>query len=104
MSTEHPAPVSEQQVLEALRRVPQDRWGAVLRFLADQEEGARLAAEFDPANPLARQLTPRQVALLPREQIDAIYEAGAALAEGIYRNGALNEDFYGRNPPSTDPR
>ncbi len=39
MNTEHPAAVSEHQILEALRRVPQERWGAVLRFLADQEEG-----------------------------------------------------------------
>jgi hypothetical protein len=104
MSTQHPAPVSEQQILEALRRVPQERWGAVLRFLADQEEGARLAAEFDPANPLALNLTARQVSLLPPEQIAARYEAGAAIAEEIYRSGSMNEDFYGRNPPSTDPR
>jgi hypothetical protein len=104
MSMEHPAPITEEQVLEALRRVPKERWGAVLRFLADQEEGARLAALFDPANPLALKLTPRQVALLPREQIAAILEAGAALAEEIYSSGSMNEDSYARNPPSTDPR
>jgi hypothetical protein len=104
MNMEHSSPVTEEQILEALRRVPQERWGAVLRFLVDQEEGARLAAEFDPANPLARKLTPRQVALLPREQIDAIYAAGAAVAEEIYRSGSMNEDFHARNPPNTDPR
>jgi hypothetical protein len=67
----------ERQVLEALRRVPEDRWAEVLGLLADLEEGARLAAEFDPNNPRGRHYTARELDLLPFELRRAIREAEA---------------------------
>jgi hypothetical protein len=105
MNQDRPALVTEQEVLEALRRVPTARWGEVLQFLRDLEEGAQLAAEFDSANPLARRYTPRQLALLPPEQRESVYEAGAILAEELYRSGAINEDSHGpRARPPADTR
>jgi hypothetical protein len=97
--------ITEQQVLEALRRVPAERWGEVLQFLRDLEEGVRLAAEFDPTQPLARAYTPRQLTLLPPDSRNAVLEASALLAEDIYLRGAMNEDGYGQSSPHpTDAR
>jgi hypothetical protein len=105
MNENRSAPITEEEILEALRRVPTSRWGEVLQVLRDLEEGARLAAEFDPVHPLARRYTSRQLALLPREQRDAIYEASAAVAEEIYASGAMNEDAYGQSArPPADAR
>ena len=86
MNAKHPPPITEEQVLEALRRVPQERWGAVLGFLADQEEGARLAAEFDPANPLAQKLTARLQGWdyeLPSYKYDVIFTSLDSLLKPV---------------------
>jgi hypothetical protein len=56
MNQPHPA-ITEQEILEALRRLPTERWSEVLQLLRDLEEGSRLAAEFDPARPSARAYT-----------------------------------------------
>jgi hypothetical protein len=89
--------ITEQQVLDALRRIPAERWSEVLQFLNDLEEGVQLAAAFDPAQPLAHAYTPRQLTLLPPEYRNAVLEASALLAEDIYLNGAMNEDGYGQS-------
>jgi hypothetical protein len=100
-----PTIVTEQQILEALRRLPAERWGEVLRLLRDLEEGDQLAAEFDPDHPLARAYTPRQLTLLPPACRNAVLEAAAILAEETYRSGVMNEDADGpTSRQSTDAR
>jgi hypothetical protein len=66
--------VSEQSILEALHKVPQERWGQVLEFLHSLEAGA------------SRCWTIQELLALPAERREAIIEAQAALAEHDYRN------------------
>jgi len=74
--------VSEQSILEALHKVPQERWSHVLEFLHHMEPtAARSPDEKEP-----RRSTIVELLALPPDQRDAILETQAALAEHDYRN------------------
>lgn len=73
--------VSEQSILDALHRVPQDRWAHVLEFLHELEPKASCPPEARP--PLT--WTIAELQSLSPDQRDAILEAQAALAENDYR-------------------
>jgi len=74
--------VSEQSILEALHKVPQEKWGHVLEFLHQLEPKAPLPPERDEP----RRWTIAELLALPPTQRDAILEAQAALVEQDYRN------------------
>ena len=48
-----PAPVTEQQILDALRQVPAERWGEILRYLDELAATAR-TPPGEPAGPPIR--------------------------------------------------
>jgi len=74
--------ISEQSILDALRRVPTEHWGRVLEFLHDMEPRAAPTSEWiEPKRWTIAELR----ALAPAER-DAILEAQAALVESDYRN------------------
>ena len=74
--------VSEQSILAALHRVPQERWGHVLEFLHHLEPSA--ARRHDADEP--ERWTIPELLALPSDERDAIIEAQAALAEHAYRH------------------
>jgi hypothetical protein len=74
--------VSEQSILEALRKVPHEHWGHVLEFLHQLEPKAPLPHEGDEP----KRWTIAELLALPLVQRDAILEAQAALAAHDYRN------------------
>jgi hypothetical protein len=98
-------PVSEQQIVAALHRVPADRWPEVLEFIGRLEGGRPGGVPPAAAGGAApeRRWTPAELRQLPLEQRDAILAEQAARAEADYRNdpdltafGAFGEeDLYG---------
>lgn len=74
--------VSEQSILDALHKIPQEHWRHVLEFLHDLESKAPLTTEGD----LPKTWTIAELLALSSDQRDAILEAQAALAEHDYRN------------------
>jgi hypothetical protein len=86
-AVEH-ASVNEQQIAEALQRVPRNRWCEVLDFIAslqapgNGEIGTPLVTKAAPE----KQWTAAELRKLPVEQCDAILAEQAALLEEAYRN------------------
>jgi hypothetical protein len=80
--------VNEQSILQALHRVPQDKWDRVLKFLhnlepktAEVPEGAELKC-----------WTAEELLALPLDERDVILEAQALLAVDLYPIG-LDDDY-----------
>ena len=82
------AEVTEQSILEALHKVPQEKWGLVLEILHNLEP------RESPPSPGAEPMhwTPAQLRALPRAEREAIFEAQAALAAADYPIG-LDDDY-----------
>jgi hypothetical protein len=74
--------VSEQSIVEALHKVPQEHWGHVLEFLHRLKPKAPLPPEGDEP----KRWTIAELLALSAVQRDAIFEAHAALAAHDYRN------------------
>ena len=95
------AEVTEQSILEALHKVPQEKWGLVLEILHKLEpKEAPPSGEAEPTS-----WTPAQFRALPRAEQDAILEAQALLAVSDYPVG-LDDDYseYYDNDRDTPPR
>jgi hypothetical protein len=74
--------ISEQSILDALRRVPPERWGRVLEFLHDMDpRAAQPSEETEP-----KRWTIAELRAMPPAERDAILEVQAALVEADYRN------------------
>ena len=80
--------VTEESILEAVHKVPQERWGLVLEILHNLEP--REAQPADEAEPTC--WTATQLCALPPAEQDAILEAQAALAAADYPIG-LDDDY-----------
>jgi DNA-directed RNA polymerase specialized sigma54-like protein len=74
-------PVSEETILEALHKVPEEQWGAVLAFLHDMEPSGISAPDEKTTR-----WTIQELRAMPPDQRDAILERQAALAEHDYVN------------------
>jgi hypothetical protein len=86
--------VNEQQIVEALHRLPAERWGDVLNYieaLRFQNESEKTPAAASDLL-LERTWTATELLKLPREQRNAILAAQMALAEEEYRT---NPDLTG---------
>src|SRR5437870_1654773 len=82
------AEVTEQSILEALRKVPQEKWGLVLEILHNLvPKPAPPSGEAEPTC-----WTPEQLRALPHAEQDAILEAQALLAVADYPVG-LDDDY-----------
>src|SRR5215468_10461593 len=95
------AEVTEQAILEALHKVPQEKWGLVLEILHNLEpKPAPPAGEAEPTC-----WTPAQFRALPRAEQDAILEQAAILAAAEYPIG-LDDDYseYYGNDTDAPPR
>ena len=93
--------VTEQSILEALHKVPQEKWGLVLEILHNLEpKQAPPSGEAEPTCWTIDQLR----ALPPAEQ-DAILEEAAILAANLYPIG-LDDDYseYYGNDTDAPPR
>ena len=82
------AEVTEQAILEALHKVPQEKWGLVLEILHNLEP--KVAPPPEGVEP--KYWTARQLRALPRAERQAIMEAQAALAADLYPIG-LDDDY-----------
>ena len=71
-----PSPVSENQILEALRQTPAERWGEILAFVRE--------LQAPPANPASRHWTAAELLKLPLAQREPILAEQAALAAVDY--------------------
>jgi hypothetical protein len=81
--------VREQSILDALHRVPQDRWAEVLEFLHHMAPpGAEQPEDTEP-----KRWTSAELLALPLAERDAILEAQAQLVELDYRNDPELTDF-----------
>jgi hypothetical protein len=77
-----PVSISEQSILDALHKVPQEHWGQVLEFLHQFEpEATGKTVEESP-----KTWTITELLGLSSVRRDTILEAQAALAEQDYRN------------------
>jgi hypothetical protein len=95
------AEVTEQSILEALHKVPQEKWSLVLEILHNLEpKPAPPSGEAEPTS-----WTPAQFRALPRAEQDAILEAAAIEAAKFYPIGLDDDysDLYG-NDTDTPPR
>ena len=82
------AEVTEQAILEALYKVPQEKWGLVLEILHNLEpKEAPPSGEAEPTCWTATLLR-----ALPRAERQAIMEAQVALAVDLYPIG-LDDDY-----------
>lgn len=105
-------PISEQQILEALRCVPVEQWVAVLSFIKSlQKPEGTTSPATSPLSSTERRWTAAELLKLPLQERDAILAAQAGLAEEEYRtNPALTafeafgkDDLYGESS-STETR
>ena len=87
MSKEHPAAVSEQQVLDLLHQVPTERWREVLSFLDSlcNTEGATALDSASVGDLAARIWTAAELQRLPREVQDAVLREQAARMVADYQ-------------------
>ncbi len=95
------AEVMEQAILEALHKVPQEKWGLVLEILHNLEpKPAPPSGEAEPTC-----WTIDQLRALPQEEQDAILEAAAIEAAKFYPIGLDDDysDLYG-NDTNAPPR
>ena len=77
--------VSEEQLLEAMRRIPSERWGEVLTFVQV------LHQQTNPVS--AKHWTAAELLKLPLAQRDAILAGQAALAAADYASDPALTDF-----------
>jgi hypothetical protein len=78
--------VSEQQIVEALQRVPPSRWGEVLDFIGSLQPLSQTeTAASEPVPSVSKRWTAAELRQLPPEQRDAILAEQAALMEEEYR-------------------
>jgi len=80
------ASVHEREIVQALQRVPPDRWGEVLAFIVSLE-----SLQEQPSSALAgllpqKKWTAAELRRLPAEQRDAILAEQAALLDEEYRS------------------
>lgn len=80
-----PSSVSEQQIVEALQRVPPSRWGEVLDFIGALQSLQTETAASEPVPSVGKRWTAAELRKLPPEQRDAILAEQAALMEEEYR-------------------
>jgi hypothetical protein len=73
--------VSEETILDALHKVPEQHWGAVLAFLNDMKPSDIPAPDKKTAR-----WTIQELSAMPPDQRGAILERQAALAEHDYRS------------------
>jgi hypothetical protein len=95
------AEVTEQAILDALHKVPREKWGLVLEILHNLEpKQAPLPEGTEP-----RSWTATQLRALPRAERRAIMEAQALLAADLYPVG-LDDDYseYYGNDTDAPPR
>jgi hypothetical protein len=87
MSKEHPAAVSEQQILETLRQVPAEHWSEVLSFLENLRDGesATVLQSIDVSDLAATVWTAAELQRLPRELQDSVLREQAARMVADYR-------------------
>jgi hypothetical protein len=80
--------VNEQQIAEALQRVPRSRWREVLAFIVSLQAPAKGEIKMSPVTTAApeKQWTAAELRKLPVQQRDAILAAQAALLEEEYRS------------------
>lgn len=80
--------VSEQQIAEALRGVPRNRWREVLDFIGSLQAPATGAIGTSPESktPLEKEWTAEELRRLPVDQREVILAKQAALLEDEYRN------------------
>ena len=71
-----PSPVSENQILEALRQTPAERWGEILAFVRE--------LQATPAIPASSHWTAAAMLKLPIAQREQILTEQAALAAVDY--------------------
>jgi hypothetical protein len=91
------AEVTEQAILEALHKVPQEKWGLVLEILHNLEpKPAPPAGEAEPPH-----WTIDQLRALPQDEQDAILEEAAILAAAEYPIG-LDDDYSDLYGDDTD--
>jgi hypothetical protein len=86
--------VNEQQIAEALQRVPPNRWREVLDFIDSLQAPAKgeIGTPVSKAA-LEKQWTAGELRKLPIEQRDAILAEQAALLEEEYRNNPELSSF-----------
>ena len=80
--------VNEQQIAEALQRVPRNRWREVLDFIASIQAPAKVetATQTEARPAPEKQWSAEELRKLPVEKRDAILAEQAALMEEEYRN------------------
>jgi hypothetical protein len=108
-----PALVNEQQILEALERVPAHRWGEVLQFIGSLQAESQGRSPSVPTStpPKGKKWTAAELRKLPAEQRDAILAEQAALLEEEYRTNpeltgfeAFGKDDLHVDSSNTQPR
>jgi hypothetical protein len=81
--------VTEQSILDALHRVPQEKWDRVLKFLHNLEPKTAQA----PDGAELKCWTAEELLVLLRAERGAILAEAAALAVNDYRNDRDSTDF-----------
>jgi hypothetical protein len=74
--------ITEASILDALHKVPRERWNQVLSFLHRMEP--RTSVPSESAEP--KHWTAAELLAMPSAERDAILEAAAIMAESDYRN------------------
>src|SRR5579859_3354353 len=87
--------VNEQQITEALQRVPQNRWREVLDFIGSLQAPAQGEVGPPPKTKDVpkKQWTAGELRKLPAELRDTILAEQAALLKAEYRNNPELTDF-----------
>ncbi len=81
--------VTDQTILEALHKVPREKWGLVLEILHNLEPRK---VDLPPEGSDPGCWTAGQLLALPRAERDAIIEAQVLLAADLYPIG-LDDDY-----------
>ena len=83
------APITEQAITAALRRLPSERWPQVLAFIDSLQSPQAAPGHFAPG----RTWTAAELRKLPPAERDAILDRQAAALAEDYRNDAELTDF-----------
>jgi hypothetical protein len=83
------APVTEQAITAALRRLPSERWPQVLAFIDSLQSAQAVPGTAAPDRPW----TAAELRKLPPDERDAILARQAAALEDDYRNDPTLTDF-----------
>jgi len=97
---------NEQQIAEALQRVPRNRWGEVLAFIVSLQAPAKGEIKTSSVTKAApeKQWTAAELRKLPVQQRDVILAAQAALLEEEYRSNPelISFEAFGKDDLSVD--